>query len=563
MILCTIQALNIYYFPEFIEWIVGKKFKKVHAYYDSVVHTELVHQPYYLSCQVLPKHVKNIVSEKFRILYEKYGTKAERFKTMINFMNKENNEQFLCTFLNYLESLDEVRGTNFREVFPELSDIIAPKSQVSISKTFCVLPWMHLSSDTSGKGRLCCEGFEHLKRDDKAPALWKKAEGLQSYFNSTDYKKIRLQMLNGERPSHCVHCFNQEDHGLESIRRQQNRIYNLQIHKLLEVTECDGSIRNPRIFYLDIPMGNTCNLKCRMCSPGNSYAIARDWKKMGKDFDAKSARDIFKDAWYESPKAINLIREALPEVQEIFLTGGEPMLLKGHRKLLEMIRKSGHAEHIIMRYNSNQTVIPNEIIHLWKSFKEIQFNCSVEAYGTANDYIRYPSKWEKQIENILYLDDLSFKSDNILVFIHTTLQAYNIARIPQFLDVLRYARFKKIHRVPFFIWVKVPAWLCPSVLPENFKREAVSKIEERLDTYENFFLTYNERHTQWCSDRIKQLKGFCHMIKNEKRVESDFDLFIKETMQHDHLRNQSVKTFLPELNPFFSDFPSAGYFRGP
>ena len=550
MILCTIQALNIYYFPEFIEWVVRKKFKKVHAYYDSVVHTEPLHQPYYLSCQILPRHVKKIITEKFMTLYDKYGAKAERFKTLINFMNKEDKEKFLCVFLDYLESLDKTRGTNFRETFSELSNLIQIKKGFQMSKTFCVLPWMHLSTDPSGKGRLCCDGFEHLKGDDKAPALWKKAENLQSYFNSTDYKRIRLQMLKGERPSHCFHCFNQEDHGMESMRMHHNRRYNSQILRFLEETNNDGSVHNPRIFYLDIPMGNACNLKCRMCSPWNSYAIARDWKKMGKDFDAKSARDIFKDAWYESPKAVNLIKEALPEVREIFLTGGEPMLLKGHRKLLEMIRESGHAEHITVRYNSNQTIIPNDIVHLWKSFESIQFNCSVEAYGTANNYIRYPSKWEKQLKNIHYLDELSFKNDNILIYIHTTLQAYNIASIPMLLDYLRYAEFKSLHRIPFFIWVKVPAWLCPAVLPADFKGKAVLKIQKRLEAYEDFFLNYNEDHTAWNRDRIKQLREFCHMIENEKRIESDFDLFIKETRQLDRLRNQSVEEYLPELASF-------------
>ena len=551
IILCTIQALNIFYFPEFAFWVSRQKFKKVSAIFDSIVHTELVHNPYFLNCQVLPKNVKEIVTEKFECLYREFGSKAERFRHMVNFMNKEDKSESLPVLKDHLQALDKSRGTSFSEAFSELSSLLWPKKPQKTSSTFCVLPWMHLSCDPSGKGRICCEGFEKLKNDDGQHALWKNARGIESYMNSKDYKKIRLQMINNERPSQCQHCFKQEDHGVESPRQMMNEQYQPSIDWLLEKTQSDGTLKNPEILYIDVPMGNLCNLKCRMCSPWCSFPIAKDWKRMEKSFDFDSALEIFKDEWYESPQTLRLIRESLPSVRHIFLTGGEPMIVKGHHQLLKMIREEGEAWHIELRYNSNQTVIPKDISNLWKDFKKVYFNCSVEAHGQANDYIRYPSKWERQFKNILYLDDLASKQNNLDIHIHTTLQAYNIARIPQLLDTLRYTEFKKIHRFPYFIWVKEPPWLSPSVLPREFKQKVVSTIEKRIDSYQHFFLNYNPDHTQWNQERMKMLKEFCFMILNENRVESDFDLFIKETKQYDRLRNQSVIEFLPELTPFF------------
>ena len=43
-------------------------------------------------------------------------------------------------------------------------------------KTFCPLPWMHLSAGPSGAGRICCEGYERLKDDSGKIASWKKLQ---------------------------------------------------------------------------------------------------------------------------------------------------------------------------------------------------------------------------------------------------------------------------------------------------------------------------------------------------------------------------------------------------
>ncbi|MDE0091687.1 MAG: twitch domain-containing radical SAM protein, partial [Oligoflexia bacterium] len=259
-------------------------------------------------------------------------------------------------------------------------------------KTFCPLPWNHISASPKGAGRVCCEGFKILKDDQGQTALWKNSSSLHSYLNTKDYKKIRQQMLKGERPDHCVHCFNQEDHGVHSIRLQYIEQHQQDIKKMINNTNEDGSIDNPQITYIDMALGNKCNLKCRMCSPWNSYIIGKEWEKMGKTYNEAGARKILEDKWYASPNTLQMIKEALPHIQAIFTTGGEPMLIKEHLKILEMIIEEGHAHHVLLRYNSNQTVIPEAILKLWKHFQKVAFNCSIEASGALNDYIRYPSK---------------------------------------------------------------------------------------------------------------------------------------------------------------------------
>ena len=419
-------------------------------------------------------------------------------------------------------------------------------------KTFCPLPWNHISSKSSGRGRICCEGFEILKDDQNKPILWKESGGLYSYFNSNDYKQTRLQMLAGKRPKHCFHCFNQEDHGVRSQRLQFIDTYQSEIDAMINSTNRDGSIDNPKITYIGMVLGNKCNLKCRMCSPWSSYIIGEDWEKMNPSYDNIGPKKILEDKWYFSNSTLQMLKEALPHTQSISTIGGEPMIIKEHLYFLETIIKEGYSDRIVLIYDSNQTIIPKEIVELWKHFKRVTFNCSVEAFGSLNNYIRYPSKWENLEKNIYFLDDLSYKRKNMDIYIHTTLQAYNIMRIPSFLSYLRSAKFKNIYRFPLFIWVKTPQWLSPVLFPKKMRHEIADRILDSLKEHEHFFLNYNPLHVDWTLKRIQILREFCEMIKNDNSREQYLDQFIEETQKYDKLRKQSVLDVLPELKSFFT-----------
>ena len=186
-----------------------------------------------------------------------------------------------------------------------------------------------------------------------------------------------------------------------------------------------------------------------------------------------------------------------------------------------------------------------------ETFSKSDFNCSVEAYGELNNYIRHPSKWKNLEKNIYFLDNLSYKYKHIEIYINTTLQAYNVIKIPELLNYLRYAEFKSLYRCPHFMWVKVPKWFSPVLFPKKMRYEIADKILKSLDEHEEFFLTYNKHHKSRSYKRIQILKEFCGMIKNDNTHEKYLSQFIEKTKEYDSFRKQSVLDVLPELTEFF------------
>ena len=94
------------------------------------------------------------------------------------------------------------------------------------SETFCLLPWVHLSTRPDGSMRVCCTANassvgptndkEHggqvgiLKTDDGKPNNLNVSD-FETAWNSNYMKNVRKQMLNGEKPTACSRCYELED----------------------------------------------------------------------------------------------------------------------------------------------------------------------------------------------------------------------------------------------------------------------------------------------------------------------------------------------------------------
>ena len=127
------------------------------------------------------------------------------------------------------------------------------------SKTFCILPWVHLSTRPDGSMRVCCTANASsvgptndkqyggqvgiLKTDDGKPNNLNVSD-FESAWNSDYMKNVRLQMLNGEQPPSCLKCYKEEAAGHRSKRMWETNYWSQRVDmdKILQETSEDGSV---------------------------------------------------------------------------------------------------------------------------------------------------------------------------------------------------------------------------------------------------------------------------------------------------------------------------------
>jgi len=388
----------------------------------------------------------------------------------------------------------------------ELKESITKESG---SPTFCVLPWIHFATRPNGDMRLCCSanasgaGENHtvglVKNENGVPANFGR-ETPMSAWNNQYMKSVRTTMLDGNIPSSCSKCFQEESKGVVSKRVWESATWmmdGLDIKQLIDETQEDGTVPE-KLVYLDLRLGHTCNLKCIMCSPHDSSKWVADHKKVYPLFKHDSLKsqmawdsESFNNHWYENPSFWEQLYEQIPNLRQVYFAGGEPLMIKEHKLLLKEIIRQGYADKILIRYNSNGLLLDEETIELWKSFKKVKFAVSIDDVGERNHYIRFPTDWDTLEKNMHILDNTP---SNVHVSIATAIQVLNIKTLPELAKWKINQKFKKINLENVYEDIEagggivnmhllyIPTFLSLRILPEKDKEE-VRKIFNEFKTW--------------------------------------------------------------------------------
>ena len=373
------------------------------------------------------------------------------------------------------------------------------------SSTFCVLPWIHFATRPNGDMRLCCSanasgaGENHtiglVKNETGKPANFGKQNPMSAWNN--DYmRSVRTTMLSGNIPKSCTKCFEEESKGVASKRIWETGSWTLDdidLAELVTQTQQDGTIPE-KLVYLDLRLGHTCNLKCVMCSPHDSSMWVQDHKKIYPLFKHDALKHQmswdqkeFDNYWHENPTFWEEMYKQIPNLKQVYFAGGEPLLIKEHKRFLEEIIRQGYADKILIRYNTNGLLIDEDIINLWTKFKKVKVGFSIDAYGDRNYYIRYPSDWGTIEKNLHRLDNTP---DNIQVSIATAIQILNIKHLPDFARWKIQQNFKKVNFENVTGGIQagggifnmhllyIPTFLSIRCLPPNDKAEVRRKFAE-------------------------------------------------------------------------------------
>lgn len=374
------------------------------------------------------------------------------------------------------------------------------------SDTFCVLPFMHAAVSPTGSFRVCCnsnpKNNKIWKTENKEYKMFR--DDINEVWNSPSYKKIRKEFIDGNRPETCQRCFREEDAGIRSPRIGYNEKWFKDDVQVAEEIPLD-------VRYVDIRLGNLCNLKCRMCNPWSSSMWVKDWNKVVDTAELAPNEPLSDEdldwmeklgEWPDRKGTGKNFVEIAHTIEEIYLTGGEPTLATSQYALFDYCIENDLASNIKLKYNTNLTNVPQKMIDYWRHFKQVQLNCSIDATGARDRYIRYPSSWSKIEENFDQLNALP----NVNIQIHCTVQVLNIVAMP---ELFEWIKSKDIAPEQMYLNIlNHPESMNIRSLPQALKEQAVVNLlpykewPKVMDT-----LTYMQSE-DWYDKRWKEFVDF-------------------------------------------------------
>ena len=320
---------------------------------------------------------------------------------------------------------------------------------MNLPESICMLPWISIETSPMGTARPCCLAREEI------PSIDLRQNTLEDAYKSEYMQDLRRQFRTGGKPATCQQCWDEEAAGRTS-KRINSRIRLKELY-----TEVDWTNDTPdQLWFIDLKLGNICNLKCRICGSWSSSKWAAeemDYLPKGADKKTHIAYTWLKAGTWpeESPKFWENLKSLLPNIKYFEFTGGEPWLIQEHWDLLEYASKHGYAENIDIHYNTNATVSPNKFFKIWSKFKRVDIAFSIDNVGDRFEYERYGAKWDEanaNIDAVIQATEPSFQSANHTNQFHITTQlcfTVNIQNVYYLDELLSWAITKKFGSIYF------------------------------------------------------------------------------------------------------------------
>lgn len=312
-----------------------------------------------------------------------------------------------------------------------------------MSNTFCPLPWQHLATHPHGGVTLCCisdhtDGLNRARnyKETYDEFLDLNKNTIKQHINSDYYKEVRLQMLNNIKPKACMRCYKEEDKGIKSKRQHEATVFpSYTADYASTLTSEDGSIPMD-LRFVELRLGNVCNVRCRTCNPASSSKWLDDYKSIvqkadfvNKGYLGLNFPEDFK--WAEDDNFYDDLYESAPNLEVLYINGGEPTLIKQHWTYLQKLVNSGRSENIVLWYNINCTMLPPVALELWPKFKEARICLSIDDLEDRNAFIRSGTDWNAVCNTI---DKLLPHKEDLVLRITQTVSAYNYATLPEFFE---------------------------------------------------------------------------------------------------------------------------------
>lgn len=334
---------------------------------------------------------------------------------------------------------------------------------------FCVLPWVSLETSPVGTVRPCCLAEDELV--DNAGEKFNLATAeFSTIQNSNSMQQLRQDFIDQKQPQTCRKCWREERSG-----RTSKRMHTLDRLKHM-ILDTDWTAAAKPLRFLDLKLGNICNLKCRICGSWSSSTFAAEELANASPEDRKSSHHyqmLKQGAWpRENPKFWSEIDQVADQIQYIEFTGGEPFMIQEHFDMLQGLVDRSIAQNIEIHYNTNGTQYPEEAASIWRHFKLVEIAFSIDDVGARFEYQRSNAVWTEVEDNIARFKLLRAELANIRLQVCSTVNVFNV----YYLEELAQWNYQQGFDYIYWNMMHEAYYFSISTLPERSKAAITTRL---------------------------------------------------------------------------------------
>ena len=388
-------------------------------------------------------------------------------------------------------------------------------ARLTESKTFCMIPWIHLHGFPDGRAYPCCLGeMDH-------PVGNFKEKTMEQVWNDSPYKTMRKNMLEEKTCKECTKCYEQEASGFMSMRNSTNKNFGQHIG-LVDDTLEDGTYEDFKLRYYDIRFSNLCNMSCRTCGSIFSSSWYTEETKL---FGPRNHPQIMFAGKHEMDMWDQLLPH-IDNIEQVYFAGGEPLIMEEHYRLLtELVKRERFDVKLIYNTNFSRTQLKDkDVFDYWKLFSNVSVGASLDGMGTRAEYIRKGTKWDQIERN---REQMMEKCPDVDFYVSSTVSLFNVIHIPDFHREWVNKGYLKPQDWNINI-LQGPDRDRVDVLPERYKAVAREKIQQHIEWLRP--LDHLQRATSGYEGIIKFMEADrTHELREFFRVNDKTDAFRKES----------------------------------
>jgi organic radical activating enzyme len=428
-----------------------------------------------------------------------------------------------------------------------------------ISGSFCAAKWYNATIWLgSGQTTSCHHPPAHTIGDEFRT-------NPRAIHNTNQKKEDRRMMLAGERPPGCEYCWKIEDMGRNRV---SDRVYKSRIYKIedLHTAARTPAHEDVNLKTLEIAFDRTCQFACSYCNPAFSSTWVNDIRKHGPYQDLKSdGRGHFTHAhdsaqlyrygdtnpyveaffqWWESDLHRTL--------QELRITGGEPLMSAHTWKLLDWFRDHQGQTQTRLAINSNlgPEVDVDRLLDSVDGLYEFDIYTSNESMTNHAEYIRDGldwSVWTANMEKICKSGKLHW------LHVMCTINALCLESLPEFLDFMVDLKLRYGRDFPMFTLniLRFPSFQSPLVLPDSIRMAHRERLVDWMIRHkgQNYLHEHEINHVTRLIDYLDVVKTPHSEAFDLPLLHNDFKKFYQ---QYDQRRGKNFQDTFPGLSGWYS-----------